>query len=122
MVERGKGFDAIRHKLIEQAVVEVESPGIRRTGAFGKYARPRYREAIGPDSQVPDQEDIFLVAVIVIVGAIGVAVIGDLARRVRERIPDRAASAIFGDRALDLIRGSGNTPDKAVGEAGRGMP
>jgi hypothetical protein len=41
--------------------------------------------------------------VIVIVGAVRVAVILDLAGRVGERIPDRAAAAVFIDRALDLL-------------------
>jgi hypothetical protein len=41
--------------------------------------------------------------VIVIVGAVRVAVILDLARGVGERIPDRAAAAVFVDRAFDLI-------------------
>src|SRR2546423_5525198 len=58
---------------------------------------------------------------IVIVGAVCVAVIADLARRVGERIPDRAASAVFIDGALDLIGGSGGAPYKAVREAGRGV-
>src|SRR5205814_4660041 len=42
-------------------------------------------------------------------------------RRVGERIPDRAASAVFIDGALDLIGGSGGAPYKAVREAGRGV-
>jgi hypothetical protein len=40
---------------------------------------------------------------IVVVGAVGVAVILDLAWGVGERVPDRAAAAVFVDRALDLI-------------------
>src|SRR5258705_2417456 len=59
---------------------------------------------------------------IVIVGAVRVAVIGDLAGRVGERIPDRASAAVLVDGTLDLIRGSGGTPEKAFWERGRGGP
>src|SRR5229473_3797890 len=59
---------------------------------------------------------------IVIVGAVRVAAIADLARGVGEGVPDRAASAVFVDSAFDLIRGSGRTPQKAVRETGRGVP
>src|SRR6476646_1768005 len=59
---------------------------------------------------------------IVIVGAVGVAVIPDLAGRVGEGVPDRAASAVLVDSAFDLIRGSGGTPQKPVRKTGRGVP
>src|SRR5258705_7988364 len=57
---------------------------------------------------------------IVIVGAVRVAVIGDLAGRVGERIPDRASAAVLVDGALDLVRGSGGGPEKAFWENRRG--
>src|SRR5258708_4732078 len=59
---------------------------------------------------------------IVIIGAVRVAVIGDLAGRVGERIPDRASAAVLVDGALDLVRGSGGAPKKALRESGRGGP
>jgi len=39
----------------------------------------------------------------VIVGAVRIAVVADVAGRVRERIPDRAPSPVFIDGALDLV-------------------
>src|SRR3954471_18084753 len=56
-----------------------------------------------------------------IVGAIRVAMVADIARRVRERIPDRAPSPVFIDGAFDLIRGGGGTPHKAVRKPAGGM-
>ena len=112
-----KRFDAVGQKFVQKAVVEVEAFGVRRTGSFGKYPRPRDRKTIGLDAQLLYQANIFLVPVIVIVGAVRVAVIANLARRVGERIPDRASPAVFIDGALDLIGGGGGAPDKASGEA-----
>jgi hypothetical protein len=79
-------------------------------------------KTIGFDAQFLYQANIFLVPMIVIVGAVRVTVIADLARRVGERIPDRAPSAVLIDGALDLVGGSSRTPQKAVREAGSGVP
>ena len=122
VIQRRKRFDAVGQKFVQKAVVEVEAFGVRGAGSFRKHPRPRDRKTIGFDAQLLDQADVFLVPMIVIVGAVGVAVIADLARGVGEGVPDRAASAIFVDSAFDLIRGSGRTPQKAVRETARGVP
>ncbi len=122
MIERRERFDIVIEKFVDQAVVEVETFGVRRTGSFRKYPRPGDRETIGLDPQFPDQADVFLVSMVVIVGAVRVAVILDLAGRVGERIPDRAAPAVLIDRALDLIRGSCGAPKKPFREIRRGVP
>src|SRR5258706_16437179 len=103
MIERCERFDAVGQKFVQQAIVEDEPFGVRRTGSFGKHPWPRVRKTIGLDPQFLDQANVFLVAMIVLVGAVGVAVILDLAWRMRERITDRAAAAVVPDRAFDLI-------------------
>ena len=54
---------------------------------------------------------------IVLVRAVRIALVGDFAGRVGERIPDRASSAVFINRTLDLVRGSGGTPHEIRREA-----
>jgi hypothetical protein len=55
--------------------------------------------------------------VVVIVGEIAGGVVLDLARRVRERIPDRAAAAVLVHRALDLVGRGGGAPHEVFRKA-----
>src|SRR4051812_2258798 len=118
MIERRVWFDTIGQKFVHKPIVKIQPFGIRRTVSVGKYSRPRYRKTIGLDAQLLYQANVFLVSVIVIVGAVRIAVIGNLTRRVGERIPNRGSSAVFIDGALDLIGGSCSPPDEAVWESG----
>ena len=88
-------------------------------GAFRKHPRPGDGEAIGLDAEILDQADVFLVAMIMFVGAVAIAAVADLARRVGERVPDRRAAAVFVDRALDLVGRCGGAPDKILRETAR---
>ena len=121
MVQRGIGLDAVGQQFVDQPVVEVEALGIWRAGAVGKYPRPRDREPVVLDAEIPDQADVFLVAMVVIVGAVPGRLVLDLARRVRKSVPDRAAAAVFIDGALDLIGRRGGAPRKTFGKAGGGV-
>ena len=114
VIQRRVGFDAVLQELIDQPVVEIEPLGIRRTAAFRKHPRPGDRKPVGLDAEIPDQADVFLVAMVMIVGAVGVAAILDLARRMRESVPDRTAAAVLIDGAFDLIGRRGGAPDKIL--------
>jgi len=57
----------------------------------------------------------------VIVGDVSVVVVADLSRRVRERVPDRRATAVLADSAFDLIGGGGGAPEKSRGKSARGF-
>src|SRR5262249_37931747 len=99
-----------------QAVVEVEPFRIWRAVALRKDARPGNREAVGFHAQLLDQADVILVKVVVIVGAVGVGAVADLARRVTESVPDRRAAPILIDRALDLIGRCRSAPGETARE------
>ena len=120
MVQRHVRRDAVRQQLVQQPIIEVEAFRVRRAVSVRKHPRPCDRETIGLDAQFLDQANVFLVAMIVIIGLVGIAAIFDLAWQVGESIPDRAASPVFKDGALDLVGGRGRTPDKAVREARSG--
>ena len=100
VIKRGIGLDAVGEQFIEQAVVEIESLGIRLACSFRKHPRPGDGETIRLDAEVFDEADVFLVAVVMLVGAIAVAAVLDLAGRVGKCVPDRTAAAILIDGAF----------------------
>src|SRR4029077_14325590 len=120
--QRRVRFDAAGEQFVEQAVVEIEPLGVWLPGSFGKHPRPCDRKPVGLGPQSPDEANVFLVAVIVLVGAVAIASVRDLARRVAKSVPDRPAAAVFVDRALDLIRGGRRAPQKALRKTRRSVP
>src|SRR5205085_1788942 len=118
MIEGRKRLNPVREEFVQEAIVEVEAFGVRRAGPVGKYPRPCDRKSIGFDAEPLDQANVFLVAMIVIVGAVAVAVIPDLPQRMAKSVPYRLAPAVFLDRAFDLIGGCGGAPDKAARKTG----
>ena len=117
MIHRGKRFDAVRQQFIQQSIVEVEALRIGRAGTVRENARPRHRKTIGLCSKLPDELNVLLVAVIMIVGGVGIASIQNLAACVNVTIPDRRTARVFADRALDLIGGGGRAPQKITRKA-----
>ena len=122
VIQRRVGLDAVLQEFIDQAVVEIEPLGVRSAASFRKHPRPRDRKPIGLDAEISDEADIFLVAVIMIVGAVGVAAVLDLARCMSKSVPDRTAAAVLVDGALDLIGRRGRAPDEILREWKRRVP
>ena len=114
VIQRRIRRNAVRQQLVQQPIIEVEAFRVRRAVSVRKHPWPSDRETIGPDAELPDQTNVFLVSMIMVVGVVGIAAVFDLAWQMRKSIPDRAASSVFKDGALDLIGGRGRTPDKAV--------
>ena len=104
VVESRKRFDAGLEKRVDKAAVEVEALWIRLTDAVGKDSRPGDGETIVLDAHILHEPYIIPVAMIVIVGDVGVIAVPDLARRMRVGIPDRCAATVFLYGALDLKR------------------
>ena len=113
MIERQPRLDAVLEELVDQAVVEVEPLRVRLAVAVRKQPRPGHREAIGLAAELPDERDVLLVAVIVLVGAVAGAAVLDLAGDADELVPDRDPSTVLIDRALDLIGRGRRAPDEA---------
>ena len=103
MIEGRKRFNPVREQFVQEAIVEVEAFGVRRASPVGKHPGPCDRKSIGLDAEPLEQANVFLVAMIVIVGAVAVAVVPDPAQRMAESVPYRLAAAVFLDRAFDLI-------------------
>jgi hypothetical protein len=110
MKQRGKRGYACGEQLVHQAVVKVESPGIRFSVAFGKNPRPGNGKTVSLDAQVSHQCDIFSVTVIVVTGDVAGLRALDLVWGVSKGVPDRRRSSIFRNSTLNLIAGSGCSP------------
>jgi hypothetical protein len=74
------------------------------------------RELIRSGGQRLHRPHVVSVSVIVIIGDVAVVVVADLSRRVRERVPDRRATAILTDGAFDLIGGGSGASEKSRGK------
>src|SRR4029453_11276849 len=121
VIERDERLDPVCAQLVGQALVEVDAFRVRRTVTLREDARPGDREAVGVGADVLHQRDVFLVAVIVIVGDVaGVAVL-DLPGGVRERVPDRRPLAVLVPRRLDLVRGGSDAPIETFGEPSKAV-
>lgn len=113
VIKRGERFDAVGEQFVHQPMVEIETFRVWRTSSFRKNTRPRDRKTIGFHAQRLHQLHVFLVAMIVVVGAVGIAAVDYLARRVRKSIPDRRSAAVFPDGAFDLKGRRRSAPEKA---------
>src|SRR4051794_6689277 len=74
-----------------------------------------------PDAEIPDELNVFLVAMIMFVGAVAGGVVLDLAGRMRKNVPDRTAAAVLVDGALDLIGRGRGAPHESLWKAGSGV-
>jgi hypothetical protein len=122
VIKRGIRLDTVGEQLVHEAIVEIEAFRVRRPVAVWKHPRPGDREAIGLGAEILDEADILFIEVIMIVGAIGVGAVLDLAGRVAEGVPDRHPAAILMNGAFDLVGRCRRAPDEAAREAGGRAP
>src|SRR5690606_17643127 len=102
VVQGGNGLDTTLLELVEELVVEVEAGLVPVARAGGLHTRPREAEAVRLQAEVRHDRHVVGVAVVVVVSDVtGVSVEG-LPRGVREGVPDRRATSVFVDGALDL--------------------
>ena len=124
VVQRGGGGDAGVEEGVDEAVVEGQARLVDRPEGVGGDlrgdARPRDREAVGPQAQALHQRDVLRPPVVVVVGDVAGVAADDLAGGVAEGVPDRGGAPVLGDRALDLVGGGGRAPHEAGGEGGHG--
>src|SRR5690606_18122454 len=113
VIESGEGFQAALQHAVEQAVVEVETRLVHRTGALGDESRPGKGEAVGVEAAVADEIEVRGPAVVVIAGdGAGVGVF-HVAGGGGEAVPDGGAAAV-GLATLDLV-GCGNGAEDETG-------
>ncbi len=117
VVERDPGGDAVFEKGIDEFVVETDALRIHRAATLRKNARPRERQAIGPQSKVRHQSHVLAEAVVVIAGDIAGVAAENFTRGVGEGIPDGEALAAFQPGPLDLVAGGGGAEGKGVGKS-----
>src|SRR5580658_10329954 len=100
-------------QFVEYALAVVQARHVHRTPARWEDARPGDGHAERPHTQVLQQLNVFLVAVVEVIGHVArIAVVG-LARHVRENIPDGRPAPILPCSAFSLIRGRCASPQKS---------
>src|SRR5262249_4395498 len=103
VIQRRKRLDAGRFQFVDQAAVEVDPLRIGLARPFRKNARPGDGKPVRVGADVLYQRNVFLIAVIMVVGDVAGVVVLDVPGLVRVRIPDRQALAILAPRTLNLV-------------------
>ena len=114
VVQGDRRFDAGGMQGFQQAAIKGHTSLVDGTGALRQDARPGDGEAVGLESQLLHDFNIFLEVMIVIAGLMGGIAIGDLARLGAKTVPDGLALAIGLPSTLDL-GGSGGRPPLKTG-------
>src|SRR5450631_1059460 len=122
VVERGDGLDTASDQPVDQGGVEVDTRLVDRPRPGRNDARPGDRESIGLQAQARHQVEIFLEAMVVIVGDVSGVSVHDQTRGVAERVPDRRAPAVLVPGALDLVRRRRRAEDELRREDQSGIP
>ncbi len=116
MIEREHRPNAGSEQLVHQPAVKIQPLGIRLARAFRLDACRRHGKPVAVEVQRAHQRNIFAIAMIVIAGDVTVRAVLDLARSVRETVPNGFALAVLVPCALDLKRGRGGAPIEIFGE------
>src|SRR4030095_11255632 len=116
VVERGERCDPRRDQFVHQAVVEVQALEVWLTCPVREDPRPGDGEAVRGRAEVLHQGDVFLVAMVMVVGDVAGGAVADLPLRVRVCVPDRWAFAVLVPCALDLVCRGGRAPEEAFRE------
>src|SRR5690606_15721331 len=98
-------------------VVEVEALFIGAALPFGLDACPGEREPVGVDAELLHERHVFGVAVVVVAGDVASVSVEGATRGMTEGVPGGRPAAALRDGALDLVGGSGGSPEEVVGEA-----
>mmetsp|Transcript_23370 Transcript_23370/g.55573 ORF Transcript_23370/g.55573 Transcript_23370/m.55573 type:complete len:417 (+) Transcript_23370:247-1497(+) len=116
VVERGPGVDAALPEPVNEAFVEVQALRVEGAMAQRLHARPGDGEAVAVDAQRCDQVQVFVQAVEMVAGQVGVAAVGDRTGLPAEAVPDRLALAVGVRGALDLEAAGGHAPGEVARE------
>jgi hypothetical protein len=122
VIERDERRDVALEQRVDQAAVEIESGLVGLADPLRLHARPGDREAVGVEAEASHQPNVLAIAVVVVAGDVADVAVLDLARRVRERVPDRRTAAVGAVRAFDLIGRGRRAPQKAVRESSHSAP
>src|SRR5215472_1358898 len=118
VIHRAPGANSGGNKCVDEPAVVIDSLHIGSASAGRLYAGPRDGETVALQVQGFGQCDVLRVKMILIARDIAVHATPDLARCMREPVPDRFAFAVFVPRTFHLIGSRGCAPEEIVGEMG----
>jgi hypothetical protein len=114
VVERHDRGDPRLQQGVHEPVVEGGPARLERPAAAWLYPRPRDREAVRPDAEVPHECDVLVPAVVVVGGHVAGVAAACASGGVAEDVPDRLAASVLVHRSFDLVRGGGSAPEEVV--------
>lgn len=110
MVECGERLYAGGIQLVHQSAIKVQTFLVWPAHTFRKDSRPGDGEAVSIGAKALHQGDVFLIAVVVIIGDVAVVAVLNLPFGVGVCVPDGRSLAVLIPGALNLIGRSGDTP------------
>jgi hypothetical protein len=112
VVERGPGLQSAFQHAVDQALVEIQPPGVGRAAGFAEDARPGDRKTVGIRAQAARDVQVFGPAVVMVAGDRAAGAVADAARRRGETVPDRFDPAVRLRRPFDLVGGCRAAPQE----------
>ncbi len=114
VIQRHKGNNVCIQKTIHQPAVEVHSLLIDLAASQRQNPRPGDRKAVGLQSQLFHQTNVFFPQTVVVICHIAGIVVADLSGGVREAVPGRFAFAVLVPGTFDLVGSGGRSPDEVL--------
>ena len=116
VVQRDPRRDVVREQGVDQSVVEREPFLVDSTSAVGKNPGPGQRQAVGLETNLTHERDVFFEAVVVVTRHSATVTLLHGIRTVAIIIPDTRLPPSLTGGTFDLIRGRGSAPHKIVFE------
>jgi hypothetical protein len=117
VVEGQHGFDGAASETFDQPPVEINTLLVDVARTIGLYAGPGYGEAVGPETELGHQVEVFVQPVVMVAGDVARIAVVDFARSVAEGVPDRSPAAVLVDSPFDLVGGRRRSPQETLGKS-----
>src|SRR5207245_5591133 len=121
VIERGQWSNAVLQQRLDEALVEIETRRVQRTGSRRDHSGPADREPIAAQAKVGHQLHVLLPALVVVASHISGLAALDRTRFPAELVPDPKALAVGVPCAFDLVGGGRSAPHETRGIRGRDL-
>jgi hypothetical protein len=112
MIEGQVGFNAVFKQFIHQVTIKLNALFVDLARAIGQDTGPRDGEAIGFETHLLHNADIFFIKMVVVAGNIRAVAIFDFTAIVVECVPNGRAFSVYIPRAFNLESGRSGAPSK----------
>jgi hypothetical protein len=103
MIEAKPRLDIGRNKRVDQAILKSQSGFVRGAAAGWHDPRPRDGKAVGIDTEIAHEADVFGIAMVVVAGDVTGIAVCDSSALPTLHIPDARPTTVLVGGAFDLI-------------------